>query len=271
MSPLIALLREFGFGEKEALVYLAACELGASSAQDIAQKSGVNRATVYACLEALQKRGRVSSSTVSGRTVFLATSPERLLESARDEVAAAQQKEERLREGLPRLVAIYNVEGNKPDVMFLEGVEALQGYMEEMEQLHGSYVQITNVDDAAKAFLGYEKVRRNHHERFRAKEISGRSLLVSAQPFESLKLAKLPTAVRVLPLEQFPIHGEISVREDRLLLMSFSLGMSATIVRSKTIADTFRSVFDLAWAKALEYPGFTEEECLSWPDTGRVV
>ncbi|KKW37195.1 MAG: Transcription regulator [Candidatus Giovannonibacteria bacterium GW2011_GWA2_53_7] len=271
MSQLAQILIDAGLGEKEACVYLAACELGPSSAQDISKKSGVNRATVYVCLEALEKRGYLSVSSVLGKTVFIAGPPEGLLLAAKEEAEVARKKEEHLRDVLPQLAALYNVEGNKPEVLFMEGIEGLREHLSVMERLRGPYVQITNTDDAARAFTGKEFERADHQGRLRKGDVEGRSLLVTAKPFSQVKLAKLPVDVRLLHEEAFPIHGEITVREDTLLLLSFKLETFVTIIRSKTLANTFRALFELAWKGAEGYPGFTKEERMSWPETGRIV
>lgn len=271
MKNLASVLIEIGLSEKEAAVYLAACELGPSGAQEISRKSGVNRATVYVCLEALQKHGYVSTSSVLGKTMFVAGPPSELLASAKEEAEATRRKEARLAEAMPQLAALYNVEGSKPEVLFMEGVDGLREHLRVMENLRGPYLQITNTDDAAKAFTGKEFDRADHQERLLRDHVEGRALLVTAKPFSEVKLAKLPVDVRLLHEEAFPIHGEITVREDTLLLLSFKLETFVTIIRSKTLANTFRSLFELAWKGAEDYPGFTKEERMSWPQTGRIV
>ena len=154
MNDFTNVLIEIGLSEKEAAVYLSACELGPSGAQEISRKSGVNRATVYVCLEALQKRGYVSTSSVLGKTLFVAGPPSELLASAKEEADAARKKEARLAEAMPQLAALYNVEGSKPKVLFMEGVDGLREHLAVMENLRGPYVQITNTDDAAKNVTG---------------------------------------------------------------------------------------------------------------------
>ncbi|HBL39633.1 TPA: hypothetical protein DDZ10_03085 [Candidatus Uhrbacteria bacterium] len=271
MNDFTNVLIEIGLSEKEAAVYLSACELGPSGAQEISRKSGVNRATVYVCLEALQKRGYVSTSSVLGKTLFVAGPPSELLASAKEEADAARKKEARLAEAMPQLAALYNVEGSKPKVLFMEGVDGLREHLAVMENLRGPYVQITNTDDAAKAFTGKEFDRADHHSRLRQNGVEGRTLLVTAKPFAQVALAKLPVDVKLLHEEAFPIHGEITVREDALLLLSFKLETFVTIIRSKTLANTFRALFELAWKGAEDHPGFTKEERMSWPETGRLL
>lgn len=55
------LLRKAGFSEKEANVYLALLTGGPSGATEIAERACINRSTTYVVLDALSKRGLVSS------------------------------------------------------------------------------------------------------------------------------------------------------------------------------------------------------------------
>ncbi|HBR80028.1 TPA: transcriptional regulator, partial [Candidatus Uhrbacteria bacterium] len=64
-----------GFSDKEAAVYLAALQLGLSSIQDIAKKSGVNRATTYLLVDVLIKKGLMGVFVKDGRKFFAAESP----------------------------------------------------------------------------------------------------------------------------------------------------------------------------------------------------
>lgn len=260
-----------GLSDKETSVYLAACELGPSGAQDISNKSGVKRATVYVCLEALQKKGFLSTSAVLGKTLFVAEKPKNLLASLKEDRELAQKREDQLLDIMPQLAALYNVEGKKPQVLFMDGIEGLQEHLHVMENLKGPYIQITNIDDAARAFTGKEFARKGHQTRLKKGEVSGRALLVTKKPFAQVKLAKLPVDVKLLHYEDFPIHGEITVREDTILMLSFKLDTFVTIIRSKTLVNTIKSLFELAWKGASDHPGFSAEDRMSWPDTGRIV
>ena len=50
-------LQDLGLSEKEAKVYLTALEMGAETAQNIAKKANVNRATTYVQIDSLKAKG----------------------------------------------------------------------------------------------------------------------------------------------------------------------------------------------------------------------
>lgn len=64
---MIAQLREFGFTESEAKVYVALLEGGAVSGYEASKLSGVARSKIYTILEALIQRGAVLSSSDGAR------------------------------------------------------------------------------------------------------------------------------------------------------------------------------------------------------------
>ncbi|MBI2484564.1 helix-turn-helix domain-containing protein [Candidatus Uhrbacteria bacterium] len=262
-EELTDILVESGLSPKEAAIYLAACELGPAGVQEIANKSGIQRTTVYVCLETLEKEGFISGAEAAGRKVFVAAPPDHVLSTVRAKREAIVQKEEKLASALPRLTALYNVEGQKPQVLFMEGQEGLMSQLDVFEKLVGPFIQITNIDDAAEAFKGREQRRKEHKQQLKEQEVGGRTLVVTSKSLEELQLLPMPVDLRFLPFENFPIHGEVTVREDTILLYSFRGQTFVTIIRSKTMADTLRSVFELAWSGARIYPGLSSQERLA--------
>ena len=71
-------LQHLGLSEKEARVYIASLELGADTAQHIAQKATINRATTYVQIEALKKKGLMSEFEKGKKTLYVVESPDRL-------------------------------------------------------------------------------------------------------------------------------------------------------------------------------------------------
>ena len=83
---MIAQLREFGFTESEAKVYVALLEGGAVSGYEASKLSGVARSKIYTILEALIQRGAVLSSSDGRATLYRAESPAHLAELLRGEM-----------------------------------------------------------------------------------------------------------------------------------------------------------------------------------------
>ena len=77
-------LTGIGLSQKEASVYLATLELGASPASDIAQRARLNRVTTYDILEKLMHKGFISIYTQRGLKIFAATDPDAVREDYRN-------------------------------------------------------------------------------------------------------------------------------------------------------------------------------------------
>ncbi|MDA1038328.1 MAG: hypothetical protein O2877_01410 [bacterium] len=256
----MSVLTQSGLSEKEAAVYLAACELGPSPATEIARKSDVNRATVYVCLESLEKKGFMGTAEMLGKNVFVAEHPDVILDTLKRDYELLEKRQKNFTNSMPELAAHYNVEGKKPKVLFMEGLEGLRDHQVVFENLRGPYIQITNIDDAANAFKGSEFTRAKHQDRLKKEEVGGRALLVTRQSFDDIELAPLPTDVKFLHFEKYPVHGEVTVREDTIFLFSYKLDTFVTIIRSQTMANTIKAMFELAWEAAERLPGKTAEE-----------
>lgn len=89
-------LAALGLVEKEAKVYLAALEMGAASAQEIATRAVVNRPTTYIMLESLAKRGLVSEFVRGKRRAFRAAPPKKLQQIISDYRREVDSKENAL-------------------------------------------------------------------------------------------------------------------------------------------------------------------------------
>src|SRR3989339_603776 len=112
-------LLNLGFTDKEAAVYLACLELGESTIQEIAEKSGVKRTSVYNFLETMKGQGYVSEIKRGGKILLVAENPEGLLKQARERF-------ESLQTFMPEFLGLYNRVAHKPKVKFYQGVEGLK-------------------------------------------------------------------------------------------------------------------------------------------------
>ncbi|MEI6144413.1 MAG: helix-turn-helix domain-containing protein, partial [Candidatus Berkelbacteria bacterium] len=79
MKYIEATLKNLGFSENEAKVYLASLEMGVSSAQEIAKKADILRTTGYSVLEQLVVRGVIIKTKKNSVNRYFAESPESLV------------------------------------------------------------------------------------------------------------------------------------------------------------------------------------------------
>jgi sugar-specific transcriptional regulator TrmB len=240
-------LQNLGLSEKEAKVYLANLELGQSSVQNIAKKSGVNRATTYIILGSLAKKGLCSTFEQEKKTYYIATNPESLEGMFELQKKELDNRQKHFASLLPELKLVDNSGANKPVVKFFEGKRGLTNCYNEFVE---SYQQ-SDQDSAAFMFYNKDKVNElfSHDERtkyrqFRVKhEVPVKSIYAS----DTVTMPNADNAVRVkVSPEEFPVNCDIGIHGNsvRILLLD---KLSGILINDRDVAESFSSLFRLAW------------------------
>jgi sugar-specific transcriptional regulator TrmB len=126
-------LTQFGLNEKQAIIYLAMLELGASSAIQLAKKTGILRTTVYDVLIELEKKGLLSQTKKGKKRLFFAADPENLEK-------ILEEKKDRLQELMPALKSLMNTSGTKPVIRYYEGLEGIKEVYRDTLKYRGELV-----------------------------------------------------------------------------------------------------------------------------------
>lgn len=239
-------IKNIGFSDKEAKVYLALLELGEAPVQQIAEKAGVNRATTYVILESLMKRGVASKVEKGKKTYFAAENPAALLRLFRMQEKEIQEKAGEFKRTLPELEALYNLAEEKPRVRYFEGKDGLLAMQEDfltsgVKKLFAIY----SADELDTIFT--EEERKHYIERRQAQGISVRSIYTKiGGPYRS----PTPAERKFVPKEQFPFSSDITIYGNRVAIATLRGKLISVIIESKEIADTLRLIFELAWSGA---------------------
>lgn len=246
---LINELKSIGLSEKEAKVYLATLELSQESVQNIAKKSGLNRATTYVILESLIKQGLCSTFQQGKKTKIVASSPDALqgiFEMQKKEIDERRRHFESI---MPQLNLINNSQADKPKVKFFEGRqglvscidEFLSGYNDKSEQVRMIY----NKDRLDGIF--------NMDERSRFKSIRLKRQIKSKviYNFSTGIMPDTVDGVRVkVDSKKYPISCDIGIYGDSVRIASLGKKLSAVLIKDREIANTLKTIFDLAWDAA---------------------
>jgi sugar-specific transcriptional regulator TrmB len=240
-------LQHLGLTDKEARVYLAALELGPSAVQDISHKSKVNRATTYVMIESLSARGLMSTFQKGKKKFYAAENPERLMTIIETQEKVLEEQKSELVEVMPVLESLFNTEGAKPQVRYLEGIEGLETVRATFESLEGEYIQIYPLDEVSK-FDQALHGRAEHIERLNKMGMKGREIAVTSNEKLARKLPMVDGVERrYVSQATFPIHGEISVRGNHIFMFSHKSAVLAMIIVSQEIANVMRALFEMAW------------------------
>jgi sugar-specific transcriptional regulator TrmB len=127
-----AVLKQLGFSDKEADVYLAVLSGGPDSVRAIAAKAGINRGTAYDLLKELVRQGAVSYYNKEKKQYFVAEEPEKLLNVLQQKIEALQDSRASIQEALPELRSLYDSGGAKPTTKLYEGASGIRTVLEDV-------------------------------------------------------------------------------------------------------------------------------------------
>ena len=118
-------IEQLGYSPHEVKVYLAALELGGSTATDIAEKARIPRTTVNLTIDSLHRKGLLDAYLQRRRKVWTAANPERLLIRMREQEAA-------LKTVLPELKSLQLWD----ELVALLGKSFMEDFIEKRIQQH---------------------------------------------------------------------------------------------------------------------------------------
>ncbi|MBT4384988.1 hypothetical protein HOD30_04555 [Candidatus Peregrinibacteria bacterium] len=241
-SDLKNILIGIGLTEKETSVYLAALEIGESTASDIAQRAKLNRVSTYDILEKLMKRGFISAYIKNRIKHFAATDPDLIFTDI-------EKKCQNLKGALPELHRIHG-KTKHPRILYFEGAEAIKKVYEDTLTAKTEILNYANSKLIRDFWPAYDE--EYVKERVK-KKIYLRGIAPSDPTGESLVQENKTSyrEIRLIKAGPFTFSNEINIYDDKVSIISFGenevLGM---IIESKEIANTQRAIFMMAWSFA---------------------
>jgi len=246
---LITELQKIGLSDKEAKVYLATLELAQASVQDIAKKANVNRATTYVVLESLVKMGLCTTYVKNKKTQYIANSPEAIASIFESQKLAIENNQKDFKNILPELKSISNRQSDKPVVKFFEGkigaLSAADLIFDDYKLFEDEKSLMIYPNDRIKEIITPEDKKKFRKSRL-DKKIKSKALYTS-----SVKIPSTSDGERLMiSSQEFPITSDIAIYGDNVRIISLGKKLSALIIKDKEIANTLKSIFELAWIGA---------------------
>ena len=243
-------LQNIGLSDKEAKVYLAALELGQASVQNIANKAKVNRATCYSVLESLINKGLCSTYDQDKKIFFIATGPDHLDSLFELKKKDIEEKQKSFKNLLPELRMVHNKDEDKPVIRFFEGKAGMLNCAAEWingKGEKGEPVRLIYNKDLLENLLTADENKKMRDIRLK-KKLKSRVMYTGTEPRGTTSDG---TRIK-LPMEEFPIHCDIGIYADYVRIASTKKKLSSILIKDKDIAETFKTVFELAWENALQ-------------------
>jgi len=238
-------LVKVGLTEKEAKVYLAALELGPSTAQSIAAKATVNRPTTYVMIESLIKRGLMSSFEKGKKRFFVAGKPTQLLYILENKKKLITDQERTVRDLLTQIATFEDNNKETPTVQIYEGIEAIGVLHAELRHNTFEVLELVPMDVVRKfippIFPG--DVRESFSKKFHIKSLYSKSE-------GPLKLKKSGVEYRYLAPDRFPFRAEILIYGNKVVMATFDTKPIYIHIENSAVSDTLRVLFNALWEQA---------------------
>ncbi len=235
-------LEKVGFTKREAAIYLALFEEGASSVGKLAKKISVQRSTAYYLLDALEKKGFVTTLFSGNRKLFQANSPS-LLEQK------AKETQVQIQELATKLLAIQKKQ--EDSVSFHKGYRGLITAYNHILALCNSGDEILILgarggEDFSKET--YQSFYKNFNKQRIEKNVSERVIMNISIKKRGSYYEKLPkTRIRYLKQKTFV---PLIIFSQGVAILEWKEEPSLFLLQSKSIADSFKQYFEENWKNA---------------------
>jgi|SRR3989344_4787836 len=235
-----------GMTEKAARIYLASLTLGTTSIQELARKTGLKRPTVYLHVDELHKRNLFEKVSLNKKEYYRAADPK---------VLEAQMKQHLsvLQTAIPKLTALQANMLGRPQVRIFEGEEGIKYVYEELKNAN-SWRVWSNLGDTYKLF---GNIFENISQAVKDRGIGVREIIADNK--ESRRYSRLlaqicgPTYSGRLATAEGLENDTFVYGNCVAIFRLHEFNMFVVRIEDKTIADSMKALFDMAWKTAKSF------------------
>jgi len=244
-------LEQIGLEEKEAKVYLAALELGATTIQNLSIKAEIKRSTVYEMLKSLKNMGLISQSTEGKKKLIVAKNPDKL---KRD----IKAKEQLINEILPELKSLNNNTPFKPKITFYENKNGIREiYLDTLSAHNKTTLWISPIQSMLET-IGEDFLNKYVEERTK-QGIWVKSVYITSQQVPDYKYLKPETFKKTLREIRFTPHdisiaNTMCIYDNKVAIISSRKEGFGFVIESEDYAQMMKIYHKLLWdiSKPLE-------------------
>jgi|ERR1035437_894497 sugar-specific transcriptional regulator TrmB len=237
----VRLIQNMGLSDKAARIYLAALELGESTVQTLAEKSGLKRTTVYYILDELLAAGAIFETKRNKKIYYLAELPRYLLKRAKERLSETEDAVEALD---AREHSVFK----KPRIYFLYGPS---GFKQIWDKIFNSKTKEFRIITDGASFLDFVKEKYILDEIIKNKRalgVSSKQIIVDSPYARSIvaKDQKENRASRFLSSKITLPFTEV-ISEEFVAFISPRWDNTLFVVENERFAETRRHLFDATW------------------------
>lgn len=238
-------LEKLGLSEKEAKVYVAALEIGAATADQLAKHTKLNRSTTYVQLQELLQSGLMSTFKKGKKTYFAPESPHNLTRIVERKHRELDEQEHLLESFVPELLKSYKISGVRPVVRSFEGKQGLITMRNEVLKMTNKELHVALAYEHMSSVFTSQELE-NFTEK-RAK-LGIKAYILYSKEGEDFAAPKQLQQLRRIDSDKFPFEADVYIYDERVAIASYKGEITGVIIESKAVSQTFRSLFEIAWA-----------------------
>ncbi len=233
-------LAQFNLTEKESSVYVAALELGTTTAAAIAKNAGIQRTHFYDISESLINAGFLHRVSKGNKQLYAAADPETLIE-------IEEKKIEKLKQTLPEFKALYNTSGKKPKVTYYEGRSGIEQINDDTLRYKDELVAFTTP-----RFVSFPS--RSTGKAYIEKRVAmgNRVRVIGEDAPEIRELqerdVKELRQTRTLSSDVFHSEIEIGIYGSKVFIIDYK-GQFGFIIEDTEIARVMKMIFEIVWGR----------------------
>lgn len=242
----MSILSKAGLTENESRVYTALLRAGSTTAGPLIKELGMHRAAVYDTLDKLIEKGLVSFVIKANRKYFEAQDPDRLVEFMESRMHSMREQTEELKRELPRLKSMRAISKESQEGYVYKGKKGIISVCEDILRekkdclvfgSRGNFIQLLQ----------------NYFPRFHKKraELDIRMKIIRNASTRGAKWSKgLRLREERYLSDDYTTPSTTWIYGDKVAIIVWSPDPMAFLVRSKTVADSYRKYFEVLWKVA---------------------
>jgi len=231
-------LKEIGLTTGEAKVYLALLKLDVSPVHRIKEETKLHRTNIYDFIEKLLEKGLVNYHVEKNMRHYSAVNPEKLLHYL-------QEKEETLKDFLPKFKEIQNQERRDIKVEVYHGREGIKFSLKDVLRVGKDYVAFGINEEYWEE--NFSLLLKQHFRKEKEVGIMGRVLTS-----ENATMIYKHGNYKYMPNEFFS-PTPIIIYGDRVCTIVWE-PLTVIILTNQDVADSYRTYFEVLWDRAQDHP-----------------
>jgi sugar-specific transcriptional regulator TrmB len=229
------ILERAGLSKGEIEVYVVLLKLGSSLVSKIAQETGLHRTNIYDTLEKLREKGLVSYVIKENRKYYSASNPDKLLDFIKE-------RETEIASILPELKGYLNIPRSESIVEVYKGKEGLKSVLKDILKESKEYSVLEEEGHI-------QKVLPHFYPQFNA-QLNKSRIKVRVLTKEVKNISKRSLMqIRSLP-EFISFPSATAIYGDKVAIFVWDEPYHAILIKSKQVAESYRSFFDALWKQA---------------------